>query len=145
MTLAGISTLLSPLSLYYRKQIVAKFNLGDATGRVCIEGVPSSMCTKNYIEKHVVGDGNCFFRVISFLITGCDLSHNKICVNLVAYLVEEANWDCLKQYASTKYNSGLEYVNHTRMAFFIEWVTKVELFTCAQFTRQDVIVYTPHG
>ena len=49
------------------------------------------MCMKNYIEKHVVVDSNCFFRAISFLITGCDLSHNKIHANLVAYIVEEVN------------------------------------------------------
>ena len=90
------SPIFFPLSLYYRKQIAEKFNISDAIGRVFFEGVPGSMCMKNYIQKHVVGDGNCFFRAISFLITGCDSSHNKIHVHLVAYTVEEVNWDCLK-------------------------------------------------
>ena len=123
-----------PLSLYYRKQIASKFNLGDALGKLSIEGIVGSTCMKNYVSKHVVGDGNCFFRAIAFLIKGSELSHNIICVNLVAYIVEEANWDHLKQYVPTKYSTGLEYVNNTRMAFFGEWATKVELFTCAQFT-----------
>ena len=134
-----------PLSLYYRKQIAAKFNINDAVGRGSFEGVLGSTCMKNYVQKHVVGDGNCFFRAISFLIIGCDSSHNKICMHLVAYIVEEVNWDHLKQYAPAKYKSGLEYVNDMKMAFFGEWATKVVLFTCAQFKGWDVIVYTPHG
>ena len=134
-----------PLSLYYRKQIAAKFNLGDTLGKLSIEGIVGSMCMKNYISKHVVCDGNCFFRAIAFLITGSELFHNIICVNSVAYIVKEANWDHLKQYVPTKYSTGLEYVNNTRMAFFAEWATKVELFACAQFTGKDIIVYTAHG
>ena len=91
-----------------------------------------------------MGDCNCFFRAISFLITGCDSSHNKIHVHLVAYTVEEVNWDCLKQYVPTKYKSGVQYANDIKMAFFGEWVMEVELFTGAQFMGWDVIVYTPH-
>ena len=102
-----------PLSLYYRKQIAAKFNLGDPLGKLSIEGIIGSMCTKNYISKHVVGDGNCFFRAIAFLITGSELSYNIIHVNLVAYIVKQVNWDHLKQYAPAKYSTGLEYV-HTQ-------------------------------
>ena len=111
-----------PLSLYYRKQIAEIFNISNATvGRMSIESTPSITCMKNYIQKHVVGDGNCFFRAISFLITGCDSSRNKICVHLVVYIVEKANWDCLKQYVPTKYKSGLQHVNDIKMAFFGEW------------------------
>ena len=55
-----------PLSLYYRKQIAEKFNVSEAIGRMSFEGIPGITCTKNYIQKHVVGDGNCFFRAISF-------------------------------------------------------------------------------
>ena len=66
-------------------------------------------------------------------------------MHLVVYIVVEANWDCLKQYVPTKYKSGLEYVNGMKMAYFSEWVMEIELFVCAQFTGQDVIVYTRHG
>ena len=123
-----------PLSLYYRKQIAAKFYLGDALGKLSIEGIVGSTCMKNYSSKHVVGDGNCFFRAIAFLITWSELSHNIIHVNLVVYIVKQANWDHLKQHAPTKYSTGLEYVNSTKMAYFGEWVTEIELYTCVQFT-----------
>ena len=36
-----------PLSLYYRKQIAAKFNLGDALGKLSTEAIVGSMCMKN--------------------------------------------------------------------------------------------------
>ena len=122
-----------PLSLYYRKQIASKFNLREGLGKLSIIGIVDHTC-KNYISKQVVGDGNCFFQSIAFLITGSELSHNIICVHLVAYIVEEQNWDCLKLYAPTKYSGGLEYVNTTRMSHWGEWATEVELFACAQYT-----------
>ena len=103
------------------------------------------MCTTNYVSRNVVGNSNCFFQAIAFLITGSELSHNIICVHLVAYIADGNDWDHLKPYAPTKYHTGLEYVNTTRMSLLGEWVTEVELFTCAQYMGRDVVVYTAHG
>ena len=72
-----------PLSLFCRK--LADLQLGVHVGRKSSlrplrltytgEGL---ICSDNFIEHNILGDGNCFFRTISYLLSGQEVKHDAL-------------------------------------------------------------------
>ena len=60
--------------------------------------------------RPVVGDGNCSFRSISYLITGDECREDKVHMTLVVHIVDPQNWYPLKQYLLPQYTDGMAYV-----------------------------------
>ena len=90
-----------PLSLFYRKP--AGLQLGVHVGRksglrpvkltYTGEGL---ICSDNFIEHNILGDGNCFFGKISYLLLGQEVKHDVIRVRIVDYIMDPKNIDKLK-------------------------------------------------
>ena len=63
-------------------------------------------CGSTLTEKssHLVkmaGDGHCFFCSISFLLTGNQFHHYKICQHLCDFIESEDNWSKLRAFLGT--------------------------------------------
>ena len=84
---------LRPLSLFCRKP--AGLQLGVHVGRksgfrpvrltYTGEGL---ICSDNFIEHNILGDGNCFFRTISYLLLGQEVKHDVIRARIIDYIMD---------------------------------------------------------
>ena len=118
-----------PLTLFCRKP--AGLQLGVQVGRksglrqvkLAFTGKRLN-CSENFIEHNILGDGNCFFRVISYLLLGQKVKHDVIRARIPEH-----------------YPSGEAYIQGEAMADLNTWATEVELFACAQLSGKDVVCY----
>ena len=84
--------------------------------------------------KQIGGDGNCFFRTISYLLLGIEDKHDIIRDSIVEYIMNPDNLAKLRSYIPQEFSTGHEYVEATQMNLPTTWVTEVELFACAQLS-----------
>ena len=91
--------------------------------------------------KPIGGDGNCFFRMISYLLLGVEDKHDIIRASIVEYIVNPDNLARLRSYIPQEFSTGSEYVTATQMNLPTTWATEVELFGCAQLSGKDVVCY----
>ena len=104
-----------PLSLFCRK--LTGLQLGVHVGRKSSlrpvrltytgEGL---ICSDNFIEHNILGDGNCFFRTISYLLLGQEVKHDVIRARIVDYIMDPNNSDKLRSYIPQHYHSGEAYI-----------------------------------
>ena len=64
------------------------------------------ICSDNFIEHSILGDGNCFFRTISYLLLGQEVKHDVIRTRIVDYIMDPNNIDKLRSYIPQHYPSG---------------------------------------
>ena len=138
-----------PFNLYMRKQVATTVNinvgrkhgLGLRVDALRYHGT-GEQCTGNFHVHTVDGDGNCFFRYISYLLLGseakCVVVRNAVC----NYIIQSENWYKLKVYIDGDIANGEEYMRKSEMHVWGKWATHVELFALAQLTSKDVCVYT---
>ena len=100
-----------------------------------------TICSHNFIEQNILGDGNCFFRSISYLLLEQEVKHDVIRARIVEYIMDPDNFDKLRSYTPQHYPSGEAYVQGEEMADLTTWATEVELFACAQLSGKDVVCY----
>ena len=135
-----------PLTLFCRKP--AGLQLGVQDGRksglrqlkLAFTG-EGLICSDNFIEHNILGDGNCFFRAISYLLLGQEVEHNVIRARIVEYIMDPNNFAKLRSYIPQHYPSGEAYIQGEAMADLTTWATEVELFACAQLSGKDVVCY----
>ena len=138
-----------PFSLYMRKQVATTVNinvgrkhgLGLRVDALRYHGT-GEQCTGNFHVHTVDGDGNCFFRSISYLVLGSEAKHDVVRNAVCNYIIQPENWYKLKVYIDGDITSGEEYVRKSEMHVWGKWATHVELFALAQLTNKDVCVYT---
>ena len=133
-----------PLSLFCRKP--AGLQLGVHVGRksglrpvrltYTGEGL---ICSDNFIEHNILGDGNCFFGAISYLLLGQEVKHDVIRARIIDYIMDTNNFDKLRSYIPQQYPSGEAYIQGEAMADLTIWATEVELFACAQLCGKDIV------
>ena len=138
-----------PFSLYMRKQVATTVNinvgrkhgLGLRVDALRYHGT-GEQCTGNFHVHNVDGDGNCFFRSISYLLLGSEAKHDVVRNAVCNYIIQPENWYKLKVYIDGDIKSSEEYVRKSEMHVWGKWATHVELFALAQLTSKDVCVYT---
>ena len=60
--------------------------------------------------KPIGGDGNCFFRTISYLLLGVEDKHDIIRASIVEYIMNPDNLVKLRSYIPQEFSTGEEYV-----------------------------------
>ena len=107
-----------PFSLYMRKQVATTVNL--SVGRKHGLGLrmdvlryhgTGKLCTDNFQSKTVDGDGNCFFRPISYLLLGSEAKHDIVRSTVCNYIIQPDNWYKLKTYIDRDITSGEDYLH----------------------------------
>ena len=90
-----------PLSLFCRKPAGLQLGVGRKSGlrpvRLTYTG-ESLFCSDNFIEHNILGDCNCFFRTISYLLLGQEVNHDVIRARIVDYIMDPNNFDKLRSY-----------------------------------------------
>ena len=90
--------------------------------------------------QHVKGDGNCFFRCISFILTGSEDYHETIRDQVVQHLstIQEK----VKGYLD---NHPQVYISQSGIGNEGIWATDKEIMTTANLLDCDILVYTSRG
>ncbi|KAJ8048375.1 hypothetical protein HOLleu_00659 [Holothuria leucospilota] len=84
----------------------------------------SRITAKPSVVKNIKGDGNCFFRCLSYLITNTEESH----------LARKSRSQSVQQ-----------YIQVSRMDFPDIWSTEVEIMTAASVLQTDIYTFALHG
>ena len=138
-----------PFSLYMRKQVATSVNinvgrkhgLGLRVDALRYHGT-GDMCTDNFNVYTVDGDGNCFFRSISYLLLGSEAKHDVVRNAVCNYIIQPENRYKLKSYIDSGITSSKEYLRKSEMHVWGKWATHVELFALAQLPGKDVCVHS---
>jgi len=97
---------------------------------VCL-GLSDCKPTKLYTVK---GDGNCFFRCLSYMVTG-DEDHHTVMRQWVVNTTEE------KHIYGDKPSVG-QYLTTSKMELDRTWSTEVEIFAAADALDCDIYIYS---
>ena len=79
------------------------------------------ICRDNFTEHNMLGDGNCFFRTIPYLLLGQEVKHDVIRARIVYYIMDSNNIDKLRSYIPHHYPSGEAYIQGEAMADLTTW------------------------
>ena len=71
--------------------------------------------TDNFHVHTFDGDGNCFFRSISYLLLGSEAKHDVVRNAVCKYIIQPENWYKLKAYIDGDITSGEGYVRKSEM------------------------------
>ena len=62
-------------------------------------------CSDNFIKHNILGEGNCFFRTISYLLLGLEVKHDVIRARIIDYIMDPNNLNKLRSYLPQHYPS----------------------------------------
>ena len=89
------------------------------------------------VDLHrVLGDGNCFFRCLSFLLTQSEDYHQTMRLLTI---------NAIRQSFLPSSQSVRDYIAHTRMSIPNTWSTEVEILAAATLLQTDIYTYALHG
>ena len=120
-------------TLFYREKSFRQKGIGEAFS----EAGPGAAVT-------VDGDGACFFRAVSWVLTGTEDNHDVIRRKICSFLMDPKNWWRMQPLVRSGKN-GSAYVRNADMRNPKKWATEVEIFALAYMTGQDVWVYRSLG
>lgn len=101
-------------------------------------GIPLTEPRRIYKTK---GDGNCYFRCISHILTGSEEGHTTIRDQVVSHMTGEIN-KRLKNYLNHPVE---EYLSQSLMNRCGVWATDAEIMATASLLGFDIVVYTKAG
>ncbi|XP_069109227.1 repetitive organellar protein-like [Argopecten irradians] len=87
----------------------------------------------------IEGDGNCFFRALSFSVFGDECNHRKMRCAIVNHMLKNSN-----KYVShlrSGYKSVSEWVEKKQMFKAGKWATEIEILAAADLLSTDIYIY----
>ena len=84
-----------------------------------------------------IGDGNCFFRTLSYFLTGVQREHQWLCALLCQFMLE--NNEQFNTIANQK-----DYVIISKVSQLGEYTTEVEIFVTATFLGTPIWTFSPY-
>ena len=85
-----------------------------------------------------IGDGNSFFRTLSYFLTGAQKDHQRLRALLCQFMHE--NNEQFNAIANQK-----DYVITSKVSQFGEYATEVEIFAAATFLGTPIWTFSPYG
>nr|XP_047127156.1 uncharacterized protein LOC124808083 [Hydra vulgaris] len=121
-----------------RKLIAEKFEI-VWKHNVAVGNINLTLCPQGL--HRIKGDGNCFFRAVSFIITGSEDEHKQIRDKVVNHMCNQIH-DEMTGYLSMPIQT---HICKTRMLEDATWATDAEIIGCASFMEVDIQVYSKYG
>ena len=90
----------------------------------------------------IKGDGNCYFRAVSFILTGVEKHHFVVRQAICDFIA--VHYHDLNLFLD-KYKDGKEYLIDTEMRKNATWGTELEIIATATMAKRDTIVYNHTG
>ena len=89
---------------------------------------------------HILGDGNCLFRALSYAVSGRQVYHTQMRVQIINHMYHIEHF--LLPHMNRSLNSYLANSHMTRNGV---WGTDIEIFSAASLLSTDIFVYTQFG
>ena len=83
------------------------------------------------------GDGNCFFRCISYAITGSQAAHKQIRNDIVSFMKDKPR--------KIQNHFGKKYLVDSRMEEDGTWATEAEILATAAYLNTDIRIFAKSG
>ena len=93
------------------------------------------------VIHQIRGDGNCFFRTISFVITGSENYHQEVRALIVSHMSNIQ--DAVESYCLDPGTTLEQYLENSQMSICGTWATDVEIFVTAHLLATDICCYSP--
>ena len=92
--------------------------------------------------KQIIGDGNCFFRSLSYIISGTEDNHLQVrdCIVFHMYTLQDRITSVMPVVTTVD-----QYLQRSNMRQPGVWATQVELFTAAHLLKTNIYLYTRQG
>ena len=103
-------------------------------------GGPSVPRTRPRRVRHILGDGNCLFRSLSYIITGTESQHLQVREALLNHLVSIEDM-MIGHHISREYSSVMEYIRGTNTDRNGTWDTDIELITASHMLNTPLCMY----
>ena len=97
--------------------------------------------TKPKDIHHTRRDGNCFFRSVSYVLTGSEQSHSVFREKLIRHMKNNIK-DILRNYLA---KDVVYYINNSNMENNGTWATDAEIMSSANLVGMDIIMYVKSG
>ena len=96
--------------------------------------------------KSILGDGNCLFRTLSFIVTGAEEQHMLIRQAIVQHMRSISELLCGSHISNIRYPRGIEqYIADNRIERAGSWGSDIEMLTLAHLLNVAVISYSRTG
>lgn len=87
------------------------------------------------------GDGNCYFRAISYILTVTEENHSILREKVIQHM----KTDLSNQMMNYLNQNVVQYVNNSRIFCEGVWATDAEIMATANLLRTDIVIYTEVG
>ena len=130
----------APINYAWQKKVAGKMGL-EIFKKHTMPAKQRWMEMKDAIPGKVVdvlGDGNCFYRAISYAITGAEDSHVKLRKKLATYMSTDSAEKL------THWTSNPKYVKENRVGYSgprTVWATTTEILAMASLLQTDIVTY----
>ena len=129
----------SPVNEMKKKDYCTKLNIQQITPNSDNEGQTCQPIEHPCTIKHVTGDGNCFFRAISFCVSGNENNHLLVRKAIVVHLLKNKNR------FETRVRDGFanvsDYVTKSKVFQRGTWATEMEIMVLANLIETDIYIY----
>ncbi|KAJ8049090.1 ATP-dependent DNA helicase pfh1 [Holothuria leucospilota] len=96
-----------------------------------------SINAKPSVLKNIKGDGNCFFRCLSYLVTNTEENHLAL-RHLIVQSIQQ-------RHLRSRSQTVQQYIQVSKMDFPDIWSTEVEIMTAASLLQTDIYTFALHG
>lgn len=93
--------------------------------------------------KSIKGDGNCFFRALSFAISGTECNHCLMRQVIVEHLGN--NYQTYECYIRPEFGSVKAYIRQSCIGNESTWATEVEIFVAAYLLGCDIYTFSENA
>ena len=100
-------------------------------------GPAGPMCT-----VHIEPDGNCYFRTISWILTGTQEHHVEIRRKIVIFMRDPQNWQKMKLRIPDNFRSMSAYMRQKEMHKDRVWATEAEIFATTFWLGKDIWMWS---
>ena len=94
--------------------------------------------SETVLVKKVLGDGNCLFRALSYLLCGSEDGHVMLRQTICNTIMRAGPDSVIGRYVG---ENTMVYMQRTKMTEDAQWGTDIEIFTAAQLLKCDIYTY----
>ncbi|XP_062614203.1 uncharacterized protein LOC134275940 [Saccostrea cucullata] len=130
-----------PLTNDMKKHICQELNIPFISRRNAVEvqGQRTNIKEPSF-QKETLGDGNCFFRAVSFSLTNSEDFHNIMRKAVCEHMMR--NKELFKPFLKDGIQSVESHMSSTQMSQEGTWATEVEIFATAHLLNIDLYTYS---
>ncbi|XP_056598318.1 uncharacterized protein LOC130416992 [Triplophysa dalaica] len=129
----------SPLTVQQQKSICLKLNMVNIVREQNDASVADEMA-EPCVTKSIVGDGNCFFRAVTYAVSQDETEHRRMRRAVVTHILQnESNYT---QYLREGHSSVADYISTSRMKYLGVWATELEIQATSDLIGVDIFTYS---